>query len=334
MIQANVCAAETLEQRRTPLIYRVHDTPSEEKLQALADFLATLASPGSRARRRAPTGSTACSADRAAARTPRSSTRWCCAPRCRRSIRTDNIGHFGLNLDRYAHFTSPIRRYADLIVHRALIRALGLGDDGLTDEDIAAAQGHRRAHHPGRAPRHGRRARRHRPLCRRLPGGPGRRGVRGPDHRRHPLWPLRAAGRDRRRRPGPGLQPGRRILHPRRAAHALVGERTGARWRLGREVEVRLREATPITGGLLFEMLSEPNHRSRPAVGPNRRTTVSAAARIGPLVGADAGRDMPVPRSSGAAECQLITVDHRRYGRRTLGRAQIPPRLNGVVSQA
>ena len=44
----------------------------------------------------------------------------------------DNLGHFGLNLRRYAHFTSPIRRYADLIVHRALISALGLGKDGLT----------------------------------------------------------------------------------------------------------------------------------------------------------------------------------------------------------
>src|SRR5204863_8320060 len=50
---------------------------------------------------------------------------------------TDNIGHFGLNLDRYAHFTSPIRRYSDLIVHRALIKAVGLGSDGLTDRDIA-----------------------------------------------------------------------------------------------------------------------------------------------------------------------------------------------------
>jgi hypothetical protein len=50
---------------------------------------------------------------------------------------SDNLGHFGLNLARYAHFTSPIRRYADLIVHRALIRALGLGDDGLTDQDIS-----------------------------------------------------------------------------------------------------------------------------------------------------------------------------------------------------
>src|SRR5262249_32978436 len=47
----------------------------------------------------------------------------------------DNIGHFGLNLAHYAHFTSPIRRYADLIVHRALIRGLKFGDDGLTGEE-------------------------------------------------------------------------------------------------------------------------------------------------------------------------------------------------------
>ena len=46
---------------------------------------------------------------------------------------TDNVGHFGLNLARYAHFTSPIRRYADLVVHRALIRARNFGDDGLSD---------------------------------------------------------------------------------------------------------------------------------------------------------------------------------------------------------
>ena len=53
----------------------------------------------------------------------------------------DNYGHCGLNLDRYAHFASPIRRYADLIVHRALITALDLGKDGLTDAEIAALQG-------------------------------------------------------------------------------------------------------------------------------------------------------------------------------------------------
>ena len=51
----------------------------------------------------------------------------------------DNIGHFGLALPRYAHFTSPIRRYADLLVHRALIAALKLGGDGLSDERGGAA---------------------------------------------------------------------------------------------------------------------------------------------------------------------------------------------------
>ncbi len=138
MIQANVCAAETLEQRRSPLIYRVHDAPSAGEAAGPGRLPGDARHPLDQGRGgRAPTASTTCWTRPAAGRTPRSSTRWCCAPRCRRSIRTDNIGHFGLNLDRYAHFTSPIRRYADLIVHRALIRALGLGDDGLTDDDIA-----------------------------------------------------------------------------------------------------------------------------------------------------------------------------------------------------
>ena len=59
-----------------------------------------------------------------------------------------NIGHFGLNLAKYAHFTSPIRRYADLIVHRALIRGLELGDDGLTDREIRHLARDRRSTSP------------------------------------------------------------------------------------------------------------------------------------------------------------------------------------------
>ena len=48
----------------------------------------------------------------------------------------ENFGHFGLSLSKYAHFTSPIRRYSDLVIHRALISAVGLGDDGLKDTDV------------------------------------------------------------------------------------------------------------------------------------------------------------------------------------------------------
>ena len=95
-----------------------------------------------------------------------------------------NIGHFGLNLKRYAHFTSPIRRYSDLVVHRALIRQLGLGKDGL-----AAEVGERAAGEPGRAPLahrapgHGGRAPRLRAAGGAVPGRPRRRGVPGPgDH--------------------------------------------------------------------------------------------------------------------------------------------------------
>ena len=89
MIQANVCAAQTLEQRKAPLIYRIHDSPSEEKLQSLGDFLATLAIPWSKGEAPRTDRFNTCSISPATARMPRSSTKWSCAPRCRPStIRT------------------------------------------------------------------------------------------------------------------------------------------------------------------------------------------------------------------------------------------------------
>ena len=120
MILANVAAAETLEQARVPLIYRVHDEPSLEKIEALRQFLNTLhiSLPKGGAMR-------AEQFNRILAQVKGQDVEKLVNEVVLRSqsqaeYAAENYGHFGLNLRRYAHFTSPIRRYADLIVHRGL----------------------------------------------------------------------------------------------------------------------------------------------------------------------------------------------------------------------
>ncbi|HEY5106638.1 MAG TPA: ribonuclease R [Caulobacteraceae bacterium] len=275
MIQANVCAAETLEQHRSPLIYRVHDVPSAEKLQSLVDFLASLDiawKKGEAPRtdqfnrlleqtRDGPHGEIV--------------NEVVLRSQMQAHYSPDNIGHFGLNLDRYAHFTSPIRRYADLIVHRALISALKLGNDGLSGEDVARLKD--TADHITLAERRAMAAER---------DAADRYVAAFLEHRTGSQFEGRITGVTRfglfvrlAETGADGLIPASSLgdeffVHDDRS-HALVGERTGARWRLGRRVDVRLREATPITGGLLLEMLSEPEPRDpaapRPRLGMRRR---------------------------------------------------------------
>lgn len=258
MIQANVCAAETLEQKKTPLIYRIHDQPSQEKVQALVDFLSTLGLPWTKGE--APRterfnrlleetrdGPHADIVNEVVLRT-----------QMQAHYSTDNIGHYGLNLAKYAHFTSPIRRYADLIVHRALVTALGLGGDGLSDFDISQMKG--TAEIITFAERRAMAAERDatdRYVAAFLADRVGAEfDGRITGVTRFGLFVrLAETGAD-------GLVPVSRLggeffIHDDRT-HALVGERSGARWPLGMTVRVRLEEATPITGGLLFEMLSEP----------------------------------------------------------------------------
>ena len=141
----------------------------------------------------------------------------------------ENFGHFGLNLRRYAHFTSPIRRYADLIVHRALIRALDLGPDGFEGQRDRRARGDRAGDLRHRAPRDGRRARDRGPFDRRLSCRPYRRDLPCARLRLGALRPLRAP----RRRPAPmascpAASIGHEYFFHDESRQALVGEDSGA----------------------------------------------------------------------------------------------------------
>jgi ribonuclease R len=134
MILANVAAAETCERARVPLIYRVHDEPSQEKLTALREFLATIEISLPKGGVLKPDGFNRILAQVKGRDVERLVNEVVLRTQAQAEYSAENYGHFGLNLRRYAHFTSPIRRYADLIVHRALIRALKLRGDGLPDD--------------------------------------------------------------------------------------------------------------------------------------------------------------------------------------------------------
>ena len=175
MILANVAAAEELEARHQPCMYRVHDAPDPEKLAALRDFLEDSGIPGSRFCQgpgaEAANCSTGCCAGPPRPRSRPLDQRAGVARPGASRLQPDNIGHFGLALRRYAHFTSPIRRYADLLVHRALIAgANAVGHDfGVGAQPPATAHGQMaawRAHISDRAARRRRRARGDRPLPR------------------------------------------------------------------------------------------------------------------------------------------------------------------------
>jgi ribonuclease R len=257
MIQANVSAAESLEAKRTPLIYRVHDTPSQEKVMSLTEFLQTLEVKWSKGE--APTTARFNKLLDDTRESPHAAiiNEVVLRTQMQAHYSSDNLGHFGLNLARYAHFTSPIRRYADLIVHRALIRALGLGDDGLTDQDISQIKDTAEViTHAERRAMAAERDATDRYIAAFLADRVGATFTgRITGVTRFGLFvKLDETGAD-------GLVPVSTLgeeyfIHDDRM-HALVGERTGKRFPLGLAVEVKLREATPVTGGLLFEMLTD-----------------------------------------------------------------------------
>ena len=258
MIQANVCAAQTLEQKRSPLLYRVHDKPSDSKIASLMEFLPTVGMNWAKGQVVLPERF-----NRLLKLAEKSEHREIVNEVVLRTqaqaiYSPDNLGHFGLNLATYAHFTSPIRRYSDVIVHRGLIRALGLGDDGLTNEEMTRLE--EIAQQVTMCERRSMAAEREATeryiasfLADRV-GSTFEARVSGVT-RFGAFVKLLETNAD-------GLVPISKLAEERfnhdEKAHALVGERSGQRYLLGQKVQVRLEEATPISGGLLFEMLSDP----------------------------------------------------------------------------
>ena len=257
MIAANVAAAETLEAKRSPLIYRVHDNPTKEKLAALGEFLATIGLKLPKAGTLRPSNFNRVLADTRATPTAELVAEVVLRSQSQAEYAVGNFGHFGLNLRRYAHFTSPIRRYADLIVHRALTRALGLGHDGLTDAEMSELDGI--AGHISDMERRAMAAERETAdrliaayLADRI-GATFKARISGLV-RTGLFVRLIETGAD-------GFVPASSIGHEYfvhdEVRHALVGEDTGLAYRLGDPVDVRLVEAIPTAGALRFEMLSE-----------------------------------------------------------------------------
>ncbi|MBS0271593.1 MAG: ribonuclease R [Proteobacteria bacterium] len=139
MILANVAAAQQLEALKAPCIYRIHDVPDPAKIFIFRELVEGLGF--SFPKSQAITPKAFLHLLKAAHGTPHQAliSQLTLRTQAQALYHPENIGHFGLSLKKYSHFTSPIRRYADLVVHRSLTTALKLGDDGLSkDTDLSA----------------------------------------------------------------------------------------------------------------------------------------------------------------------------------------------------
>ena len=253
MVTANVAAAETLEKKRQPCMYRIHDQPSREKIMALSEFLETLDIRFAKGQVASPMQFNQILARVAGHDTADMVNGIILRSQAQAEYNPSNIGHFGLALRRYAHFTSPIRRYSDLLVHRALVSGLGLGEGGLPkDPDDFVSLGQHLSATERRAASAERAAvdRFTAAFLANQLGTTFAARINGAT-RAGLFVTLRETGAD-------GLVPIRTLpedyyIHDE-AQHALIGERNGLTFRLGQSIDVQLVEALPITGGMIFNV--------------------------------------------------------------------------------
>jgi ribonuclease R len=256
MIQANVAAAEELEHRKSPLLYRVHDEPAKEKIRALMEFLKTVGKDFALGQVLHTKHFNRLLSQVKGEEFERVVHEVVLRTQSQAIYSSKNAGHFGLALRRYAHFTSPIRRYADLIVHRALISALNLGKDGLTPQDIEQLD--ETAEMISAAERRSMMAER---------DTNDRLVASFLAHQAGATFAGRVSGvvsaglfvrLDDTGADGfvPAATLGRDYFGYDDVRHALIGRSTGETFQLGDSVQVKLIEATPVKGGLRFEMMS------------------------------------------------------------------------------
>ena len=272
MIAANVAAAETLERLKQSCMYRVHDSPEPERLTALARFLDGIGIHGlTLARGQVVRPQYFNAILRRAKGTPyeRLVNALVLRSQAQAEYSPENLGHFGLSLRRYAHFTSPIRRYADLLVHRALISGHHFGHDGLPQPvgDFKALGAHismteRRAAAAERSA-----ADRYTAafLAERV-GAEFAARINGVT-RAGLFITLDETGAD-------GLIPIRTLpddyyIHDE-AHHSLKGRRWDRIYVLGDPVRVRLAEADTVTGSLIFAITEDSSRRQPSPKRPRR----------------------------------------------------------------
>lgn len=282
MITANVAAAQTLSRRNRPCMYRVHDQPDPDRVEELRTILKEYDLPLTRGQVIKPTTFNRIIDKVRGEPSERLINQLILRTQSQALYSPENLGHFGLALRQYAHFTSPIRRYSDLLVHRSLIAALGLGAGGLADG--AGAEFGEYGQHISATERRATVAERStmdRYLAAYLAD---RVGATFAGHiagvARFGLFvTLGDTGAD-------GLVPISRLpgdfYNHDNQRHALIGERTGRVFRLGDPVEVRLSEADGLTGSLVLDLMEGPAEKSTaPARGRGRVTPRVKSKRRG-----------------------------------------------------
>jgi ribonuclease R len=281
MIAANVAAAKALEAKKAPVMYRDHEPPSREKLVALKDYLKTFDIEFALGQVIRPSTFNNIIARVGEADHKPEIMEQILRTQTQAYYGPENHGHFGLALGSYAHFTSPIRRYADLLVHRSLVRAYALGEGGLTDGEAEAmdiigesiSQFERRAMEAERET-----------IDRYVAAYLSERVGELVDCRISGVQPfgffatVEGLG-------GDGLVPvstlGADYFRYDEASQTLIGDDTGERFTLGQRLKLRLAEANPVSGGLRFEL---------PDAQPAPRRTIRRDGKRGEEKGRMQGR--------------------------------------------